>query len=67
MNMGMSSRFEDGYDFAAFLCMASIFLAFEGENKTLADLLGIYQWAIGNKVSVISNSNAGFRRISINP
>jgi hypothetical protein len=47
------SYYSDAYELAAFLCLLSITLAFNKDNKKFADLLGIYQWAIGNKVSVI--------------
>jgi hypothetical protein len=43
-------HYEDAYDLAALLCTESIAMTFERNNKKFADLLGIYQWAIRNKV-----------------
>ncbi|SPO01882.1 uncharacterized protein DNG_04555 [Cephalotrichum gorgonifer] len=44
-----SKECHDAYDFASLLVKKSIKVPFEQKNKKFADLLGIYQWATGNK------------------
>ncbi|KAK0641789.1 hypothetical protein B0T16DRAFT_220794 [Cercophora newfieldiana] len=52
----------DIYDLAALLVRQSVTGIFEHENRKFADLLGIYQWAVGNKAALQVEQFEAFSR-----
>ncbi|KAK4103317.1 hypothetical protein N658DRAFT_308880 [Parathielavia hyrcaniae] len=60
--LGRVRSCHDVYDLAALMVNQSAIVLFEQENKKFADLLGIYQWAIGNKAARQSEQFEAFGR-----